>query len=527
MKKQIIIAVSVCVIGVLVAVLPLFGKKYITTHDGEYHIIRIVEFLRMLGDGYLTPRWAPDLNSGYGVPLFEYNYPFPNYVGSFVRLFTHDAVYAFQGSQGFGYMLLVFGAFLWLSALFGVVPASIGATAAAFVPYIFVDVYVRGSIGEILAMAFLFLSLYAIEKRKNIVLALFFGLLILSHNILSLLFAPFLILYCIIRDRRMLLGMFGGLGLSAYFWIPALLEEKYVTGLNTVNFRDNFIALYQLLIPSWGTQFSGSGSFGETMSFQLGIAPIVALCLAASIVWKEKEEKIKKLVLYLFVVFFVCILLMFRVSQPVWEFVKPLQLMQYPWRLLSFVVPIAAFMTAYWVNRTKRIWVGILFALFAIVISNSYTRPVLYEPRNESYYLSRPNFTDGTSSMGNSFSTVWSVWKPTRPPADISISDGMLLKKSESYLDRRFNVSMQKTGPVTVNIVYFPGWRATIDMKEAPISYEKDGIIHVLVPSGVHTLRVFMTETTTRRVADYISIASLVFLLAWGILSLKNVCKSR
>ena len=55
MKKQIIIAVSVCVIGVLVAVLPLFGKKYIPTHDGEYHIIRIVEFLRMLGDGYLTP----------------------------------------------------------------------------------------------------------------------------------------------------------------------------------------------------------------------------------------------------------------------------------------------------------------------------------------------------------------------------------------------------------------------------------------------------------------------------------------
>ena len=325
----------------------------------------------------------------------------------------------------------------------------------------------------------------------------------------------------------MLFGLLGGLGLSTYFWLPALMEQKYVVGLNTVSFRENFVQLYQLLIPSWGTQFSGSGSFGQTMSLQIGIAPLFAIFGGIFLLFREKEKRIKQLTLYLCVVLLVCIVFMFRVSQPGWEFVKPLQLMQYPWRLLSFVAPIAAFMTAYWVNRTKRIWVGILFALFAIVISNSYVRPVLYEQRNESYYLSRPNFTDGTSSMGNSFSTIWSVWKPTRPPADISISDGMLLKKSESYLDRRFNISMKKIGTVTVNILYFPGWKATIDTKETPISYEKDGIIHVFVPSGVHTLRVFMTETTTRRVADYISIASLVFLLAWGILSLKNVCKSR
>src|SRR5689334_11593613 len=105
MNKRLLIIFILFISGVLYAAAPLFGKAYIPTHDGEYHIIRIVEFSRMLGAGYLFPRWAPDLNSGYGVPIFEYNYPLPNYVGSFVRLFTKDAVYAFQASMGIGYLL--------------------------------------------------------------------------------------------------------------------------------------------------------------------------------------------------------------------------------------------------------------------------------------------------------------------------------------------------------------------------------------------------------------------------------------
>ena len=93
---KIILITLVFVVAVLWASLPLFGKAYIPTQDGEYHIIRIVEFARMLGRGYIVPRWAPDMNSGYGIPIFNYQYPLPNYIGSFVRLFTRDGVYAFQ-----------------------------------------------------------------------------------------------------------------------------------------------------------------------------------------------------------------------------------------------------------------------------------------------------------------------------------------------------------------------------------------------------------------------------------------------
>lgn len=520
------LAAAICIVGVFLAVWPLFGRKYIPTHDGEYHIIRIVEFSRMLGAGYFFPRWAPDLNSGYGVPVFEYNYPLPNYVGSFIRLFTKDAVSAFQMSMGLGYIVIVLAVFAWLAVIFGTIPALVGATTAAFIPYVFVDMYVRGTIGEIWAMAFLFLSLFAVEKKQYIWLAFTFGLLVLSHNILAMLFAPFLLFYCIIRGRKALWGIAGGIGLSAFFWLPALLEQHYVVGLNTVNFREHFVELYQLLIPSWGTQFSGTGSFGESISFQLGIAPMVAVLAAAWVVRREKEKSIKQLTIFLFVVLILCILFMFRLSEPLWGLIKPLQLIQYPWRLLSFVVPLTAYFTAYWVNRMKRPWLGVLFALCAILVASSYAKPVLYEPRNEAYYLSRPNFTDGTSSMGNSFSTIWTGWKNVRPLMPYIIDNGRMIQQSRwQYLEKDFTVFMDTAGTVTVNTLYFPGWIASVDRKEVPINYREDGIIRISVPQGSHGISVRFTDTPARTAGNALSIVSVAVLTVLGYTSLQSAKK--
>jgi len=520
MKKHIlpIITVCICVAAVLFAVWALFGRKYIPTHDGEYHIIRIVEFAKMLGAGYWFPRWAPDLNSRYGLPVFEYNYPLPDYIGSAIRALNHDAVRAFQMSEGIGFIVAAVALFGWLFALFGLVPAAIGATVGIFVPYWFVDMYVRGSIGEVWATAFLFVVLFCIEKKKYILMGLAYALLILSHNILAMVYTPFILIYVLIRDKKALWAMLGGIGLSAYFWLPALLEQKYVVGLNTVNFRENFVQLYELLIPSWGTEFSSSGSMGNKMSFQLGIAPIISI-IAALTVWKEKDKGKQQLFVYFLIVIGVSIFAMLSVSQPVWEIIKPLQLIQYPWRLLSFVIPSAAFMTGYWVSHVKKPWVGIIFAIVAVLLSSEYVHPVLYEPRNEAYYLARPNFTDGTSSMGNSFSTIWTGWKSTRPESPVSVQNGKIVSTPvQRFLDKEFVVSMTDNGEFTVNTIYFPGWIATIDTKEVPINFQKDGIIHVMVPQGNHTLRVTLTDTIPRKIGNGISILSLVTLASWGIL---------
>lgn len=520
-KISVYIAAVILIFGVCFAVAPAFGKKYIPTHDGEYHIIRIVEFSKMLSQGNLFPRWAPTLNSGYGIPIFEFHYPFPNYLGAGIRTLTHDAVYAFQVSLGLGYVASMFGMFLWLLALFGVFPALIGATVGACVPYWFVDMYVRGSVGEMWATAFLFFVLYSIEKKKTVCIAVFYALLILSHNILAMIYTPFLLGYLAVRNWHALWGMFAGLGLSSFFWLPALMEKQYVAGLNTVNFREHFARFYELIIPSWGTEFSSTGSLGNRISFQIGVIPLIGICAALfSYIRKRKSDA---LFLYMGCVLGIAVVCMLPWSRFLWEVIPLIQLIQYPWRFLSFVIPVAGFCIGYWVKEGKLWWWAIILMLCAFFFSRSYMRPVLYEPRNEAYYLARPNFTDGTSSMGNSFSTIWTGWREKRPETPIVIQNGTLTEiKTDRYMEKLFLIAMDAEGDVMVNTLYFPGWTARVDNQNVPIQYEIDGIIHVTVPQGNHSLTIEFLDTLPRTTGNLLSIVSLVGIVGWGILKARR-----
>lgn len=511
--------------GLLFAVSPLFGSSYIPTHDGEYHIIRIAEFAKMIRAGYLVPRWAPDLNSGYGIPIFNYHYPLPNYVGSLVRLFTNDAVYAFQIALGVGYVALSAGAFFWLRSIFGVNPALVGATVASFIPYLFVDMYVRGSIGEVWALALLFWGLRFIEARRYALFALVYGLLILSHNILGMLFTLFLAGYCFIRDKKALPWFLAGIGLAAYFWLPALVESRFVVGLNTVNFREHFVEGYELLIPSWGTEFSGVGSLGNKISFQIGLAPLLVFIGALFVQRREKNTVLS----YFLIVMVLCIVFTLPVSLLLWEFVKPLQLIQYPWRLLSFVIPISAYAASFWVRNMKQQWMGLCVCIFAIAVSYSYARPVLYAPRDEAYYTSRQNFTDGTSSMGNSFSTIWSPWKTKRSAldAEILVGDGAVEIVQKKFIETRLSVTAHTPVVLRFNTLYFPGWTVREAGTPLVIDYETDGVIDVSLEEGDHQLTVRFEETPIRTAADLISIASLLWLIGSIILSISYANRNK
>ena len=519
--KKLIIILFVLLIVIGFAVIPLFSSSYLPTHDGEYHIIRIVEFSKMLASGYLFPRWAPTLNSGYGIPIFEFHYPLPNYIGSLVRIFSHDAVYAFQISMGLGYLGAALGSFLWLASLYGPFAAAFGAVVGAYVPYWFVDIYVRGSIGEVWAIALLFFTLWTIEKKRYIPTALFCGLLILSHNILGMIFTPFLFAYTVIRNKKAIACLVWGIGLSAYFWLPALLEGKYVVGLNTVNFREHFVALYELLVPSWGTEFSGSGFSGSKISFQLGIIPIVII-IASLITFVRQKKKQSDILVKWFLVFIgLLIVFMLSWSKWIWEIVRPLQLVQYPWRLLSFMIPITALLTAYLVRKSKKTYIGIVLVFLAVIFTFPYTRKVHYAPRNEAYYMARSNFTDGTSSMGNSFSTIWTGWIEKRPESELVLQNGKIIKKETwNYLKKEFDVRMDADGIVTFNTLYFPGWIVVVDGKKVPILYKSGGIIRALIPAGVHEVRIQFTNTMPRLVGNIISIVSLVGIIGWGILTI-------
>jgi hypothetical protein len=518
-----LLAVGSVLLGAFFAVLPFFGRGFIPTHDGELHFIRFAEFFRMLQAGYLFPRWAPTINSGYGLPVFEFLYPFANYISSMLHVFGMEFVEGFKISSALGYLIAVLFCFLWLKKRFGLFPAVIGTIVSAYVPYWFVELFVRGAIGEVWAIAFVFMALWSIEMKRPIWFAIAITGIILSHNILTIIFGPFLILYLLWRrDWKWILFMLLGVGIAAWFWLPAIMESKYMMGLNTVNYKDHFASIAELLIPSWGTAFSGPGYIADKMSFQIGIGPILWLLSAGILILSKRiTGKQKREALGLFILIVLVLFMTLPQSAVIWELIPFLQYIQHPWRFLVYLIPITAYMAALVSSSIKNKWIVVIVAIISVAVSFSYTRGAVYEPRNDAYYLTNPNFTDSASSMGNSLSTIWTPWKEKRLTSivtDTLNSPVSVIVQKEKYLDRLYQVNLEAPLVVRLHILYFPGWTVFVDGKKAVIDYTANGTLDITVPAGTHVIHAVMVETPVRYASNWISVVSLVIAAGLGIL---------
>ena len=307
-----------------------------------------------------------------------------------------------------GYLTAILWCFLWLRKVFGKKPALIGTIICSMVPYWFVDIYVRGSVGEVWALSFVLLTLAALEYGVSFGVAIGIAGIIVSHNITALIFIPIIFLYTWYRKRGNILVIVTGIGLATYFWLPALVESRFMVGLNSVSYADHFPDLFQLLFPSWGTGFSGVGITADEMSYQIGIVSLLIVCI--SFFAAVRKKALRAIIFPVLCVVGVAIFGMTEYSLSLWRYVPLMGNIQYPWRLLVVTTIATGYLGALLTTVTPR-WIMVGLTVLAFIASFSYMKPVTYEKRDDAHYLSRREFTDGTSSLGNSFSTIWTGWK--------------------------------------------------------------------------------------------------------------------
>lgn len=522
----------------LISVFTLFHKGLPPTHDGEYHVVRFYEFDKVLRQGNLYPRWAPDFNNGYGIPLFNYVYPFPNYIASFFHIFNISFIDAFKLSMIVATILGAFFFYLWSKEIWGREGGILSSIFYLYSPYRFLDVFVRGSVGEVWALAFFPACLWSLEKIHNKNKSLLFktcsglllALMIFSHNILGLMFFTFSFLYMIflIVNKKQSLFSFIyivvlSLSLASIFWMPALLESKFVKGLEIYRVSNNFPEIYQLLIPSWGTGFS-EGDLNNQMSFQVGVANLFAFVLSLFGLVSLKRRKDKRAI-YLFlstVSFLVVFFLMTKSSLIIWNNVGLLSYFQFPWRFLSLEIVIVSFMAGsipYVFLNKKTIVNKILFYLLilgTVFISISYSFPAYYLEREDQYYTTRENFIRGTNSAENVFNTVWFNTSLPFPNKKVTLKTGeasikMVRESPQRYL---LNVNAFSTSSFLVNTSFFPGWTVYDNGKIIESIKTKDGLFTFSIPAGEHTIQIIFKETFIRTFSSIISYVTIFWIIA-------------
>lgn len=518
-----------------IPVLDLFNKGYPDTHDIGEHLVRLTSFYHSLQEGIIVPRWAGNLNWGYGNPVLMFFYPLPSYFASFFHFIGFSFVDSIKIVYGLPFFFSGFFMYVWLKNFMEKIPALAGAILYMYAPYRFVDLYVRGAIGENMAFLFLPLVLYFLFKLSKIrilsnsktllflfCLSLSFSFLILSHNSMSLMFLPIIVVYAFYLtwqsnfSKRLtllyLIGFLFGFGLSAFFWMPAFFEGKYTLRniITKGEYSSRFVGLDNLLYGPWNYGISGQ------FTVQIGIANIFSILLFPVFLISSflKKNKFLIFIVALILYSFVAIFLMLKESNIVWERIMLLQNFQFPWRFLSVLVFTTSLFFALLLktlNKRYQLIIFFIFITFTLIISRNYWHAKRYfnkEVRYSSVY-------DGTSDTGES-EPIWSVrFMEKRAKAGVEVIEGKaeIKKKSRTSTVHEYKIKTKERARIRENTLYFPGWKVYANGVSVPIEFQDPqnrGLITFFLDKGEYDLKVKFEDTKLRTFSNSISVLSII-----------------
>ncbi len=535
MKYKNILLFILLAIILLIPLVDLLHPGFAITHDGQDHIARIANFYINLQQGVLIPRWAPNLDWGYGHPILMFLYPLPSYIASLFHFTGLSLIDSTKIVFFLGMFLSGFTMYAWLSRLWGKPAGFFGAILYVIAPYRLVELYVRGDIGENFAFIFiplvlLFIDNLSIRRDKKDILwgSICFALLILSHNAISLMFVPFFALYCLYtlyvsqKNKKSLfvrlLVMFGlGFGLSAFFWIPGLVEGRFTLRniVTTGEYKDRFVSFNQLLYGPW--DYGGSGLFTVQLGIMNWIALIVSFVLLPILFIKKNKNS--WLVVLLIFYTLVSIFLMVSLSNFIWAKVMLLQNFQFPWRFLAIIVFTTAVLGAFLIHLIPsskyKVTVTVIGVLLILFFNKDYWHAKGYMQKNESFFT---GIYDSTTDTGES-APIWSVrFMEHRPKAPLELIDGhvKIQQNIRKVTYHQYTVISVGSSLMMENTLYFPGWTITVDGKEVPIQFQNKnyrGLMTFVVPNGKHTVVVEFRETKLRLISDIISLCSIAVLI--------------
>ena len=524
-----LLPIGVLMLLSVVIILPYFYKGFFPSHDGEWAVVRLSEMFREIRDAQFPARYSTYLNFGHGYPLFNFAYPFPYYLGLPFVL------------SGFGYVntiKLIFASTVPVSALGmyfvgkrlweNTFAAFIASILFIFVPYRFLDLYVRGSIGESIAFAivpWLLFSGLKISEKKNAfwigIFALLLAALLTAHNIMGLYFAPIVLTLISIKWvteknanwRSLATSTILGASAAAFFIFPALYEKQFIY-LAEIPIADRSLYWVQpqdLLFSPWGY---GTPTENDAFTYQIGYASIAALLLAGVILVKRmiRREQVKKdlfalavLTTSLFLIF-----MMFSPSAILWENLPLLKEINYPWTLLGPLTFLAALAGGYTLKHAK--WqrvLSIAFILLAIGTTLSYANPKEYVDRGEGYYTTN----DATTTSSREYTPLWVKELPlTRPEkgAEIVRGEGEVSVTSHKSNEIIINYTGTENSLIRINTIYYPGWRIDSANGELFPGFDNPRGLMEFEASGKGTVRAFLKEPPYRQVANLITLVAII-----------------
>ncbi|MBI5449531.1 hypothetical protein HY948_04430 [Candidatus Gottesmanbacteria bacterium] len=483
----------VCVLLVAaLVILPLSTRGFFVSDDGDWMIIRLSAFFQSLREGQFPVRFLGRLNYGYGYPVANFLYPGFLYIGSIIHLFG----FSFVDSTKIILAGSVVGAsvciFLWLRRHFHIWASFLGAAGFILSPYLFFDIYTRGSVGEVVAFFAAALTLLVFDSQMLAFLPFAVGFLLTSHNSLALLFLLLICFYGVFTGKgKMWPYILLGIGMASFFWLPALFDKRFVV------FDMQTIANPSIYL------------IGINNSTLLNIVPAIAGCL-----YWQKRKIIRGRETQFFVgVFLVGVFMAIPLSLPLWNTSLLVTLFQFPYRFLALGLIAGPWLIAQAyetiVRKERRNWIVLWMILWAVPLGIGY-RNIRWIIQPEGYYTTN----EATTTVADEYMPKWVITKPQmRSPARVEFFQGRGAITVNTFSSHKIMavIDAKEKSVIQINTIYYPGWGIEVDGQPVLVDYHNGmGVMRVEVPQGMHKISVEFRETVFRFIADSISLISVI-----------------
>jgi hypothetical protein len=567
----------------LPAVLPLFQGGYLDSHDGLFHLYRLAALDEAFRSGVFYPRWFPDFAFGYGHAVLNYYSPLTYFVAQFFHMLGAGYILSIKLTFATGILLGAALMYLYARKALGRFPGLLAAVVYTYFPYHLADTHLRGALAEAFAFVFLPLCLWAMHRLMTrrgagdaFLLSLSFAGLIVTHNLTALIFTPVLAGYMLLlwfltrQGRAVLLAMLSlgvGVLVDSFYWLPVLMETRYVglgANIGAPGYQRHLTSLLDLIslspvfryLPDLGGGFDNPFyplSVLYALPILAGLGVLVWLFArrgAGGETALDFESRVKRWLLLFFLAVTLCSIFMtLSYSLPVWRLTQPvLASLQYPWRFMALTSLGVALVTGalflplgVGAEATERRWVWLrdglgLGLLVVLMIYGLADLPTEMVPLEDGQVTVQRMWEEDFAAR--QIGATWTAeYVPTwvradrsvvgLPPPDLQPFEPQELTEEQipqvelgqrGLLSSQMKVFSAQEWTLRFHTFYFPGWNVYLDGQQAPSYPSGDlALLSVDVPSGEHEVLVRFEDTAPRLLGNVVSLATLLGLTTFAI----------
>jgi hypothetical protein len=500
------------------------------SNENEHFVFQAKDIAAAMREGIFYPRWSPYAIKGYGAPIPHYYPQGASYLVALIDVFfTNDGVLALRFLYILAFPIAGASIYSLVNQRSNALVAVFAAIAYLYNPYLGLSVpYLLGDLALFLGLALIPLLLWIInrlllrEQAMDVfVMAVITAIFILSIPRLlpqAIILALLLIgLHNLeIQARHKLIWIAGGfllgLGLSSFFWLPALLEGNLVRWFPpAIAAEPQRLRLAELFsLPA----FLDSGFLSNENYFSLGWGLALLALLSTLGLALEKQ------------------FLSFHGAFLLYGFAVLGLLLAFPQQteLLVSISLCFAIGGSYAVNFLKhRFRRALLWLLLVLLVGLSFPHWKIPNPampitetdaaaqiRYENAGYGIAVLPSGMAIPSNVAPTIESPFTDAEISANRSPDSAALSLREEQDYRGIYQVISNTESQAIYQRAYFFGWEAYLNNQPIPLSSTENGLIHLDIPAANAELIISLGESWVRIIAWILTISALVSgILIW------------